>query len=73
MMGASIIKENVTLCLFENSILVKNKVQLDKYKDLTGFIPQRMNQATLHLTNKKELWRAIQKGRLKKIVKNKKI
>lgn len=48
----------MTLCRFENLTIVKkkkNQVQQNKFKDLVGFIPQLMNQATLHLTNKKEL------------------
>ena len=35
--------------------LVKNKIQLSKFKDKIGFIQQLVNQAVSHLENRKEL------------------
>lgn len=45
-------------------ILLKNKIHWSKFADLIGFIEWFMNRAASHLANRKELWRAVQKGRL---------
>ena len=41
-------------------MLVKNKIQLSNFKDLTGFIQQFINGAASSLADRKELQRAIQ-------------
>ena len=63
-------KSQVVTCergivLFANKVpIVRNKIRLSEFEDLIGFIPQLMNGAASHLTNRKQLQGAIQKGKL---------